>query len=153
MKSIALSLVLVLSWIVCHGQTHIQKEQIGEEILAITTKYNQTWESLDMMKVSEFHSDDSFRYYRNMELSVGSNEDFKKVYPQILSGTKSFKIKTENPVVQVLDTNVAVIGFTAVAELITFDDKVLDIGTGAYTYVWQKQSIHWKIVHIHESAK
>lgn len=106
-----------------------------------------------MLNVAEFHSDSSFRYYRNMELSVGSNEEFKKVYPQILKGTKSFKMKVENPVVQVLGNDAALIGFTALAELITLDNQVLDIGTGAYTYVWKKTEGQWKIVHIHESAK
>jgi hypothetical protein len=106
-----------------------------------------------MLKVAEFHSDSSFRYYRNMKLSVGSNEEFKKLYPQILKGTKSFKMKVENPVVQVLAKDAALIGFTALAELITLDNKVLDVGTGAYTYVWKKIDGQWKIVHIHESAK
>ena len=88
-----------------------------------------------------------------MKLSVGSNDEFKKVYPQILKGTKRFTMKVEDPVVQVLAKDAALIGFTAIAELITLDDKVLDIGTGAYTYVWKKIDGQWKIVHIHESAK
>lgn len=140
----------------CHftyGQTRQETEKITEEILTITDRYNKTWETINMLKVAEFHSDSSFRYYRNMELSVGSNEEFKKVYPQILKGTKSFKMKVENPVVQVLGNDAALIGFTAKAELITIDNKVLDIGTGAYTYVWKKTEGQWKIVHIHESAK
>jgi hypothetical protein len=75
------------------------------------------------------------------------------VYPQILEGTKRFKMKIENPVVQVLAKDAALIGFTALAELITLYNKVLDVGTGAYTYVWKKMGYQWKIVHIHESAK
>ena len=75
------------------------------------------------------------------------------MYPEILKGTKSFKMKVENPVVQVLAEDAALIGFTALAELITLDNKVSDVGTGAYTYVWKKIDGQWKIVHIHESAK
>ncbi len=62
-------------------------------------------------------------------------------------------MKVENPAVQVLAKDAALIGFTALAELITLDNKVLDVGTGAYTYVWKKRDGQWKIVHIHESAK
>ena len=153
MKSISIFIVIVLTCRFTYGQTDKETEKIVEEILAITDKYNQAWGTINMFKVAEFHSDSSFRYYRNMELSVGSNEEFKKVYPQILKGTKSFKMKVENPVVQVLAKDAALIGFTALAELITLDNKVLDIGTGAYTYVWKKIDGQWKIVHIHESAK
>jgi hypothetical protein len=153
MKSISIFIVIILACQVTSGQTNKEAEKIVEEILAITDKYNQTWGTINMLKVAEFHSDSSFRYYRNMKLSVGSNEEFKKVYPQILKGTKSFTMKVENPVVQVLANDAALIGFTALAELITLDNKVLDVGTGAYTYVWRKTDGQWKIVHIHESAK
>jgi hypothetical protein len=153
MKSISISLVMLLTGCITYGQTDKDMEKIVEEILAVTNKYNKTWETINMLKVAGFHSDSSFRYYRNMKLSVGSNEEFKKVYPQILEGTKSFKLKVENPVVQVLANDAALIGFTASGELITHDNKVLDIGTGAYTYVWKKIDGQWKIVHIHESAK
>lgn len=153
MKSILIFIVIILTCHSNYGQTDKETKKIVEEIHAITQEYNQTWETINMLKVAEFHSDSSFRYYRNMKLSVGSNREFKQVYPQILKETKSFKIKVENPVVQVLTKDAALIGFTAVAELITLDNKVLDIGTGAYTYVWKKIDGQWKIVHIHESAK
>lgn len=153
MKSISIFIVVILTCCITYGQTNKETEKIVEEILAITDKYNLTWGTINMLRVAEFHSDSSFRYYRNMKLSVGSNEEFKKVYPEILKGTKSFKLKVENPVVQVLGKDAAIIGFTALAELITLDNKVLDIGTGAYTYVWKKIDGRWKIVHIHESAK
>lgn len=153
MKLISIFIVLLMTCDITYGQTKNETEKIVDEILAVTNKYNQTWGTINMLKVAEFHSDSSFRYYRNMELSVGSNAEFKKLYPQILKGTKSFKMKVENPVVQVLAEDAALIGFTAIAELITHDNKVLDVGTGAYTYVWKKTGGQWKIVHIHESAK
>ena len=62
-------------------------------------------------------------------------------------------MEVSNPVVQILSKNAAVIGFTGVAKLVTKKNEVLDIGTGAYTYIWQKINNKWKIVHIHESAK
>jgi hypothetical protein len=70
-----------------------------------------------------------------------------------MSTTKNWKIEVSNPVVQVLDENVAVIGFIGKAELITTDNKVSDFGSGAYTYVWKKIDGEWKIVHIHDSTK
>ena len=135
-----------------HAQT-TKIETITDEILAITIKYNKTWETLDMNEVAKFHSDSSFRYYRNMNLSVSNNEEFKSIYPLYMEETKSWTMETSDPVVQVLSDTAAVIGFTGKAELITKDDKVLDIGTGAYSYVWKKINDKWKIVHIHESAK
>jgi len=152
MKLTSITLLIVYSHI-CFGQDVSETEEIAREIQAITNEYNQTWETIDMHKVAEFHSDSTFRYYRNMKLSVSSNKEFRQVYPEILKGTKSFKIKMENPVVQVLCKDAAIIGFTALAELITRDGKVLDVGTGAYTYVWKRINRQWKLVHIHESAK
>jgi len=152
MKYLISSLLTILVLHI-YGQTTNELENITVEILEITNKYNKTWETLDMNQVAQFHSDSSFRYYRNMELSVASNEEFRNIYPQYFIRTKSWKLETYDPVVQVLSSNVAVIGFTGKAELITKDEKVLDIGTGAYTYVWKKINDEWKIAHIHESAK
>lgn len=152
MKNLKLVLLLLcspLSW----SQTVDETKKLTEDILLITDRYNKTWETLNMDRVSMFHSENSFRYYKNMELSVGSNDEFKRVYPQYFVETKSWKIEVSNPVVQILSKDAAVIGFLGKAELITKDNKVLDIGSGAYTYVWSKVKGEWKIVHIHESAK
>ena len=153
MKCITVFALVFLISCYTFGQTEKETQKITEEILAITEKYNQTWGTVDMIKVSGFHSDSSFRYYRNMKLAVASNEEFKKRFPLYMKGTKSWKIEVANPVVQVLAENIAVIGFTGKAELITNDNKVSDIGTGAYTYVWKKTDGEWKLIHIHESAK
>jgi hypothetical protein len=152
MKHIILALI-VLASTYSFGQTGKETQKIEEEILAITQKYNQTWETIDMLKVSQFHSDSSFRYCRNMRIGVSSNEEFKKLLPVYMSGVKSWKIEVSTPTIQVLSENVAVISFTGKAELTTKENKVSDEGTGAYTYVWQKINGQWRIVHIHESTK
>ncbi len=136
-----------------YAQPDLHSQKIVEEILKITDDYNRAWGTADMEKVSRFHSDSSFRYYRNMKLSVGSNEEFKTIFPQVMKGTKSWTFEVINPVVQVLSENAAVIGFTGKAQLITTESQVLDTGTGAYTFVWKKTNGKWSIVHIHESAK
>jgi ketosteroid isomerase-like protein len=135
------------------GQTEKESQKIVEEILSITEKYNKTWETLDMEKVANFHSDSSFRYYRNMRSGIQSNNDFKKLMPQYMNVIKSWKMEVSNPVVQVLSENAAVIGFIGKAEMIDKDNKSSDAGSGVYTYVWKKLNGEWKIVHIHESTK
>lgn len=148
------TLVFLLLFSYCtFGQTEKEGQQIVEQILSITEKYNKTWETLDMEKVAQFHSDSSFRYYRNMKLGVSNNDEFKKQMPKYMNALKSWKIEVSNPVVQVLDKNAAVIGFTGKAEMVTKDNKISDFGSGAYTYVWQKVNDEWRIVHIHESTK
>lgn len=153
MKRIIIFSFLLLTFDFILGQTNNESQKIIDEILSITEKYNKTWETLNMEKVARFHSDSSFRYYRNMKLGVSSNEDFKRVMPKYMSSIKSWKLEVSNPVVQVLDKNAAVIGFTGKAEMVTNDNKVSDSGSGAYTYVWKKTEGEWKLVHIHESAK
>jgi hypothetical protein len=153
MKFIVFCIVVLLACHVAYGQNQKQTQKIIRKVLAMTDKYNRTWESLNMTNVATFHSDKSFLYYRNMKLSDGSNEAFKKGTVDLFKGTKSWKLKESEPVVQVLSKNAAVISFTGVAELITLDNKILDIGTGAYTYVWNKIKGEWKLIHIHESAK
>ena len=106
-----------------------------------------------MDDVAKFHSENSFMYYRNMKLSDSSNAAFRINTVNIFKTTKSWKLKESEPVVQVLSKNAAVISFTGMAELITIDNKILDIGTWAYTYVWNKIKGEWKLIHIHESAK
>lgn len=65
-----------------------------------------------MEKVAIFHSDSSFKYYRNMGSGISSNNDFKKIMPQYMDVIRSWKMEVSNPVVQVLDKNVAVIGLS-----------------------------------------
>ena len=153
MKRIIFLVFLLSTYHFILGQTTNENQKIVDKILAITEKYNKAWETLNMEMVAKFHSDSSFRYYSNMKLLISSNADFKKLFPQYMNTTKSWKIEVSNPVVQVLDENVAVIGFTGKAEMITTANKVSDFGTGAYTYVWKKIDEEWKIVHIHDSTK
>jgi hypothetical protein len=153
MKHIILLAFLLTIHPIIFSQTNNETQKIAEEILSITDKYNKTWETLNMENVAQFHSDSSFRYYRNMKLAVSSNDEFKKLMPLYMKTTKSWKIEVSDAVVQVLDKNAAVIGFTGKAEMITTDNKVSDFGSGAYTYVWKKTDGQWKIIHIHESAK
>ena len=153
MKHLSILAFLLLYSHLMFGQTEKESQQIVEQILFTTEKYNKAWETLDMENVAQFHSDGSFRYYRNMKLGVSSNDEFKKQMPKHMNALKSWKIEVSNPVVQVLDRNAAVIGFTGKAEMVTKDNKVSDFGTGAYTYVWKKVNDEWRIVHIHESTK
>ena len=153
MKLSAILSCLCLIFHCTNGQSTEEAQKIVDEIVTITEKYNHTWETLNMDNVAKFHSDSSFRYYRNMKLSVANNEEFRKLLPLYLKGTKSWKIEVSKPVVQILSNDAAVIGFTGVAELITTDNKVSDAGTGAYTYIWKKINNEWKLVHIHESTK
>jgi hypothetical protein len=153
MKRISILAFLLQFSFSIFGQTETESKKIEEEILSVTEAYNKTWGTLNMEEVAKFHSDSSFRYYRNMRLGVSSNEDFKKLMPKYFTGSKSWKIEVTNPVVQVLGPDAAVIGFTGKAEMVSIDGNVSDAGTGAYTYVWKKINGHWKIVHIHESAK
>ena len=90
MKSLtSLTFFILLFFFACK-QKSIPEEATVKEILAITNEYNKTWETLDMNAVAMFHSHSSFRYYQNMKLSVGSNNEFKKMYPIYISGAKSW---------------------------------------------------------------
>ena len=135
------------------GQTDKERQKIAKEIIAITDKYNRTWDNLDMNEVAKFHSNKSFKYYRHGNLSVGSNEEFKKMYPQYMATIKTLEtIEFNNPVVQVLSKNTVVIGFKGAAKVVLKNGREeLDSNTG--TYVWQKINKEWKIVNIHESKK
>jgi ketosteroid isomerase-like protein len=136
-----------------YGQLTEEVQKITGEILAVTEKYNHTWETLNMSDVAKFHSDSTFKYYRNMKSSVSNNDEFKKKLPVYMKDIKKWTIKVSNSLVQVLTKDVAVISFTGVAELVTIDNKTSDTGTGAYTYIWKKENDQWKLVHIHESTK
>lgn len=153
MKHISILALILLYSHLLFGQTEKESQKIVEAILSITEKYNNTWETLDMEQVAKFHSDMSFRYYRNMGSGIKSNDDFKKLMPQYMNVIKSWKMEVSNQVVQVLGKNAAVISFIGKAEMIDKDNKSSDSGSGAYTYVWKKLNGEWKIVHIHESTK
>jgi hypothetical protein len=68
MKRILFLVCLLTTYQFILGQTTNESQKIVEKILAITEKYNKTWETLNMEMVAKFHSDSSFRYYSNIEV-------------------------------------------------------------------------------------
>ena len=68
-----------------------------------------------------------------------------------MEGTKILQgIEFGDPVVQVLSKTTVIISFKAAARMVLKNGtEELDINTS--TFVWQKTSGKWKIVHIHES--
>lgn len=126
---------------------------IKQQILDVTTEYNKVWETLDVEKIAEFHSNENFLYYWHGELASKDNDHFRKLFPEILATIKGWSIKkTSGPLVQIINKNTAIISFTLEAETIGLDGKT-SIEKGALTYVWNKIKGEWKIVHIHDSPK
>ena len=146
---------LVLAPVFTYGQDRGDKDdqKLAKEIIAVTRKYLATWDTLDMIDVAKFHSNKSFRYYRNGSLAVGSNEEFKKMFSEWMKETKTLTgIEFNDPVVQVLSKDTVIIGFIGAAKVVLTNGKE-ELESGASTYVWQKINKEWKIVNIHESKK
>ncbi len=88
MKFFTISAFIFLASHFTFGQTAKETQKIVKEILAITKKYNHTWEIVNMNSAAKFHSDKSFRYYRYGSLAVSSNAEFKKMAPQWMEEAK-----------------------------------------------------------------
>jgi len=146
-------LLLIPVFTFSQKQTDKEDQNIANEIIDMTRKYNGAWDTLDMNEVAKFHSNKSFRYYRHGSLAVGSNEEFRRVAPEWMKETKTLtEIEFNDPIVQVLSKDTAIIGFKGVAKVLLKDGKE-ELESGAATYVWQKIGKEWKIVNIHESKK
>ena len=126
---------------------------IKQQILDVTTEYNNVWSTLNVEKIAEYHSDENFLYYWHGDLASKNNDQFRELFPEILATLKEWSIKkTSEPVVQIINKNAAIISFTLEAESILLDGKKL-IDKGALTYVWNRINGKWKIIHIHDSPK
>jgi ketosteroid isomerase-like protein len=155
MRSLLAATLLLLIPVFAFSQKQTDKEdqKITHQIIAMTRKYNAAWDTLDMNKVAEFHSNKTFRYFRHGSLAVGSNEEFRMVAPEWMKETKTLTaIEFNDPIVQVLSKDTAMIGFKGVAKVVLKDGKE-ELESGAATYLWQKIGKEWKIVNIHESKK
>jgi ketosteroid isomerase-like protein len=129
-------------------------ESIQKQIEDVTTRYNKSWESLDIEKIAAFYSGESFLYWSSGGLSCGSNEELRKVFGNILPMMKKWTIKDiSNSSVQVLGPDAAVASLLLNAESVGQDGTVSNHGSGALTYVWNRIAGDWKIVHFHESTK
>lgn len=148
MRSIIL--VLVLFMISC-TQKH-DDAQIKDQIINITKDYNRIWETLKVDSIAQLHSDENFVYYWHGQLAAGNNKDFKKLFSEILSGTKAWSMKTSQPLLQVLNESAAIISFTFDAESTEMNGTKTN-ESGALSYIWNKINDKWKLIHIHESAK
>ena len=81
-----------------------------------------------------------------------AKENFGKLFSEILSGTKTWSMKTSQPLVQVINNNEAIVSFTFDAESTEMNGTKTN-ESGALTYIWNKIDDKWKLIHIHESAK
>lgn len=146
---------LLLSILLCLFACEQEKTSdaaIEQEIIDITNAYNQTWETVDMDLVAQFHAED-IRYYWHGFRAAASNEEFLEVFKEWMATTKVWKMEVENYDVQVLGKDLAIIGFNSSATTsILTNGEPYEYGTGALTYVWKRINGAWKIVHIHESA-
>ena len=123
-----------------------------QKLLDLTSQYNKVWETLNVEKIAEYHSNERFIYYWHGDLASESNDHFRKLFPEILSATKAWSMKTSNPLVQIINKDAGVISFTFEAEVTGLDGAKMN-EIGALTYVWNNINGQWKIVHIHESPK
>jgi ketosteroid isomerase-like protein len=128
------------------------ESDVQSQIQDITKEYNKTWETLNVEEIAKFHSDKSFLYYWRGQLASRNNEHFRKLFPEILSATKSWTItKSSEPLVQVISEDAAIISFTL--ETVVDMDGKKSPGGGTLTYVWSKVDGKWKISHIHDTPK
>ena len=129
-------------------------EAVKKQILDITTEYNKTWETLKVDQIATYHSNESFLYWGHGGLVCTGNDDFRKVFSEILPMMRKWTIKEISSLsVQVLNQHAAITSFILNAESIGLDGTKSNHGSGALTYVWNKINGKWKIIHIHESAK
>jgi len=148
----SINLIIILFLISCNNKDS-DNTTIKQQIIDVTADYNKVWETLNVEKIAEFHSNESFLYYWHGELASKDNDHFRKLFPEILATVKGWAIKTTSePSIQVINKNAAIISFTLEAESIGLDGKTTK-ETGALTYVWNKINGKWKIVHIHDSPK
>ena len=119
----------------------------------MTNAYNKTWETVDMVKVAAWHTED-FKYYWHDTLTAGSNAEFIENHQEIMSITKEWTMEIDEIEFQVIEGNAAIIAFLITStHLITTENKLFDYGTGAMTYDWKRIDGNWKLAHIHESRK
>jgi uncharacterized protein (TIGR02246 family) len=154
MINMRISLILIILITTSCSHKNYKQSVIQKQIIDITNEYNKTWETLNVEKVAEFHSDESFLYWWHGGRASRSNDDFRKFFSELFPKMKSWTIKETSPFsVQVLNQDAAIVSFILDAESISQSGTISNDGSGALTYVWNKMNGKWKIVHIHESVK
>lgn len=152
MRNVALVIVLFVAS--CNNNSKGYNDSlIKQKVLDLTSQYNKVWETLNVEKIAEYHSNESFIYYWHGSLASESNDHFRKLFPEILSTAKAWSMKKiSQPLVQIINEDAVVISFAFEAETTGLDGTKMN-ETGALTYVWNNINGQWKIVHIHESPK
>ncbi|WP_165499007.1 SgcJ/EcaC family oxidoreductase [Gramella sp. KN1008] len=131
--------------------SHAQQAEIEKEILAITEKYNQAWESLDIEEISKYHADDILYYWYGSQ-GPTSKKDFDRLLEQMLPSMTEYIHEILSYQVQVLSDNVVTFSHMYDGQYTATDGKTTNYD-GALTYVFKKMDEEWKIVLIHESAR
>ena len=151
MRNVALVIFLFVAS--CNSNKNYNDSVVKQKVLDLTSQYNKVWETLNVEKIAEYRSNESFTYYWHGDLASESNDHFRLLFPKILSGANAWSPKlTPQPSVQVMNRDAAIISFAFEAETTGLDGAKMH-ETGALTYVWNNINGQRKIVHIHESPK
>src|SRR5688500_13531460 len=100
MKYFASALIL---FIFSCSNSEYDDSVIKQKVLTMTSDYNKVWETLNVDKIAEFHSNENFVYYWHGEVASTNNDHFREIFPEILSTIKEWSMKkTSQPLVQVI---------------------------------------------------
>ena len=145
--------ILLLSFFIFAGSQSLfgQENNVEQELIKLTKKYNEAWKSLNVDSVSRYHAEDIIYYWLGSK-GPTSKTEFEKLLNQILPTMKEYRHEILDIQVQVLSDKVAVVSHTYDGEIIGNDGKAGNYD-GALTYVFHKRNGEWKIVLIHESAR
>ena len=124
---------------------------IASTLLSIAEEYNTVWETLDSEQISAFHADE-FTYYRRGTVDSASAADFRRAFQDnVATQITAYWADASSVSVDVLNRDAGLVAFLFRGGVET-PDGTEHAYSGALTYVFERHSEAWQIVHIHESA-
>ena len=91
MRNVALAMLIF--FVSCNNYGKKNDSITKQKVLDLTSQYNKIWETLNVEKIAEYHSNESFKYYWHGALASESNDHFRKLFPEILSTAKAWTMK------------------------------------------------------------
>ena len=135
--------VLLLLLSACQNSTTGDKAVITEEVLEMAHRWNEAWNGdININEMMALHHNDLVYYWRGKPISFTHFEEVLKKY---IIGIESYNNQIFNPVVNIINSNTAVVGFQLAESSAEAEDS-----ENAFSLVVTRVDSEWKIIHIHE---
>lgn len=132
--------------------TEAESDYIVKDIKSIYEKITEYSEKSQVDSFLSYYNNSSTFLHFSSDGKMRNYEEFKKICTEYYNALKEQKITTIQKKIHVIDTHLAVVGWTGNIIALFKNGDTMRMNNYSVTSVFKKIDGKWKIIHSHESS-